>query len=85
MWEIIIDKEPKKRMAYFVDKHGELAGELERMLDELHDYPRVRWLRLYGDKGPVRFTTDGDQQIRLAGKAYFRENKLVITYFSFHV
>ena len=85
MWEIIFDREPKKRMEYFLDQHGELAGELERLLDELQNYPKVRWLRLYGDRMPVRFTTDVDQQIRLAGKAYFHENKLVITHFSFHI
>jgi hypothetical protein len=84
MWEMVFDKEPKKRMEYFLDKHGELAGELERMLEDLQSYPKVKWLRLYGNKAAVRFATDSEQQIRLAGKAYFHEKILVITHFSYH-
>lgn len=84
MWEIIFDKVPEKQMAYFLTQHGDLAGELEKMLEDLQSYPKVRWLRLYGDKAAVRFATDSEQQIRLAGKAYFREKILVITHFSYH-
>lgn len=85
MWEIIFDKEPKKKMELFITEYPDRIGELERMLEDLQNYPKVKWLRLYGNKGAVRFATDSDNQIRMAGKAYFGRNELVITHFSFHV
>jgi hypothetical protein len=55
------------------------------MLKDLQNYPQVRWLRLYGDKGAARFVSDSDLQIRFAGKAFFGIKTLVITHFSFRV
>lgn len=85
MWEIIFEAEPRKRMGYFLDKHQDRITELEKILDDLQSYPKVKWLRLYGNRESVLFATDSDQQIRLCGRASFSKKTLTITHFSFHV
>jgi hypothetical protein len=85
MWRIQFDTEPKKKMAYFLDQHKDRTLELEKILDDLQDYPRVRWLKFFGDGEASSFATDSGQQIRLAGKAFFKSKTLIITHFSFHV
>jgi hypothetical protein len=82
-WKIIKSSDVERRLTKFLKDHPERAGEVDALLEEIQNYPNIRWAMVHRDS--ERFYADRNQQLRFAGKAYPSNRTIILTHFSDHV
>jgi hypothetical protein len=81
-WKIIKAAGVERKIEFFKAEYPDRQNEVDRLLEEIQEYPVIRWATVFKDSG--KFVVDRSQRLRFAGKAYPAERVIVLTHFSHH-